>query len=69
MSMRAGIGIVKVMGRSAGFIAAHSALAARDVDLVLIPEVEFELHGDAGILKHIEHALARNGTDPSIDHF
>lgn len=34
-----GIGFVKVMGRHAGFIAAHAALASGDVDLCLIPEV------------------------------
>jgi 6-phosphofructokinase 1 len=58
-----GIGIVKVMGRNSGFIAAHSALAARDVDLVLIPEVEFQLEGEAGILPHIDRALSRNGAN------
>jgi 6-phosphofructokinase len=54
-------GIVKVMGRHAGFLAAHSALAAGKVDLVLIPEVAFELRGANGILPHIERALQRNG--------
>jgi 6-phosphofructokinase 1 len=34
-----GIGIVKLMGRSAGFIAAHATMASGDVDLCLIPEV------------------------------
>ena len=34
-----GIGVVKLMGREAGFIAAHAALASGDVDLCLIPEV------------------------------
>jgi 6-phosphofructokinase 1 len=56
-----GIGIVKVMGRSSGFLAAHSALASRGVDLVLIPEVAFELDGKNGILPHIARALKRNG--------
>jgi 6-phosphofructokinase 1 len=56
-----GIGIVKVMGRNSGFLAAHSALAARDVDLVLIPELAFELRGENGILPHIDRALKRNG--------
>ena len=31
-----GIGIVKLMGRSAGFIAVHSTLASGDVDLCLV---------------------------------
>ena len=34
-----GIGIVKLMGRHAGFIAAHATLASGDVDLCLVPEV------------------------------
>jgi 6-phosphofructokinase 1 len=35
-----GIGIVKLMGRSAGFIAVNATLASGDVDLCLIPEVQ-----------------------------
>ncbi|HEX7510105.1 MAG TPA: ATP-dependent 6-phosphofructokinase, partial [Chitinivibrionales bacterium] len=52
-----GIGIVKVMGRESGFIAAHTALASGDVNYVLIPEVPFELHGEAGLLAHLEKRL------------
>eukprot|EP00741_Cyanophora_paradoxa_P014162 tig00020746_g13666.t1 len=33
-----GVGVVNLMGRSAGFIAMHATLAARDVNLCLIPE-------------------------------
>jgi 6-phosphofructokinase 1 len=36
-----GIGIVKLMGRSAGFIAVHATLASGDVDLCLVPEVRY----------------------------
>eukprot|EP01048_Picozoa_sp_COSAG05_P004501 COSAG05_NODE_245_length_12989_cov_32.994725_2_plen_341_part_00 len=39
-----GVGIVKLMGRSAGFIAAHAALSSGDADLCLIPEVDIEVH-------------------------
>ena len=35
-----GVGIVKLMGRDAGFVAAHAALASNLVDLCLIPEVK-----------------------------
>ncbi len=42
-----GIGVVKLMGREAGFIAAHAALASGDVDLCLIPEVCGRLGGIA----------------------
>jgi 6-phosphofructokinase 1 len=40
-----GIGIVKLMGREAGYIAAHATLASREVDLCLIPEVAVPLNG------------------------
>lgn len=37
-----GVGIVKLMGRDAGFVAAHAALASNMADLVLVPEVKIE---------------------------
>jgi 6-phosphofructokinase 1 len=49
-----GIGIVKVMGRESGFIAAHTVLANNDVNYVLIPEVPFDLDGENGLLRHLE---------------
>jgi 6-phosphofructokinase 1 len=36
-----GIGLVKLMGRESGFIAAGAALASQEVNYVLIPEVPF----------------------------
>jgi 6-phosphofructokinase 1 len=56
-----GIGIVKLMGRHAGFIAAHATLASGDVDLCLVPEVEVELEGKYGVLPHIERVLRTKG--------
>ena len=38
-----GIGLVKLMGRHAGFIAAGAALASQDANFVLVPEIEFPL--------------------------
>ena len=38
-----GIGIVKLMGRESGFIAAYATIASSDVNLVLIPEAPFSL--------------------------
>jgi len=38
-----GVGIVKLMGRDAGFVAMHAALASDIVDLCLIPEVQWKL--------------------------
>ena len=40
---RNGIGLVKLMGRESGFIAAYAALAYNDVNFCLIPEVPFTL--------------------------
>jgi 6-phosphofructokinase 1 len=45
-----GIGLIKLMGRSAGFLSAFAALGSGDVDLVLIPEVPIVLEGPDGIL-------------------
>jgi 6-phosphofructokinase 1 len=52
-----GVGIVRVMGRESGFIAAHTALASGDVNFVLIPEVPFELEGDTGLLASLKKRL------------
>jgi len=40
---RNGIGLVRLMGRHAGFIAAHATLASGNVNLCLIPEEPFDL--------------------------
>lgn len=37
------IGLVKLMGRHCGFIALHATLAARNVDICLIPEMDISL--------------------------
>lgn len=52
-----GIGIVKVMGRESGFIAAHTALASNDVNFCLIPEIEFDLDGEHGMLAALKRRL------------
>jgi 6-phosphofructokinase 1 len=56
-----GIGLVKVMGRESGFIAAHTALASHEVNFVLIPEVPFNLEGYNGFLTHLEKRLKNRG--------
>ncbi len=55
---RNGIGLVKVMGRDSGFIAATTAIASNVVNYVLIPEVPFRLHGAGGLLEHLHRRLA-----------
>ena len=54
-----GIGLIKLMGRHSGFIAATAALAQQDVNFVLIPEIDFDLEGENGLLKKLEDRLAR----------
>ena len=55
-----GIGLVKLMGRESGYIAACTALASHDVNFVLIPEVPFNLEGYNGFLHHLEERLKRS---------
>lgn len=56
-----GVGLVKVMGRDSGFIAATTALASNETNFVLIPEVPFEMDGPQGLLKSLEDRLEKRG--------
>ena len=56
-----GIGLIKLMGRYSGFIAATAALAQQDVNFVLIPEVDFDLDGPGGLFQEVEKRLALRG--------
>lgn len=56
-----GIGLVKVMGRDAGFIAAAATLASQDVNFALIPEVRFDLDGPKGFLHALERRIIDRG--------
>ena len=56
-----GIGLIKLMGRHSGFIAATATLAQEDVNFVLIPEVDFDLNGPEGFLSALEARLALRG--------
>jgi 6-phosphofructokinase 1 len=58
---RDGIGLVKLLGRHWGFVAANAALASTDVDLVLIPEVPMRLEGEQGVFHYINRVLDRQG--------
>jgi 6-phosphofructokinase 1 len=49
-----GIGIVKLMGRESGFIAANATLATNEVNFCLVPEVDFDLDGPSGLLAQLE---------------
>lgn len=45
LGVRNGVGLVKLMGRYSGFIAAYASLAHNDVNFCLVPEVSFSLKG------------------------
>eukprot|EP00268_Persea_americana_P029639 TRINITY_DN2865_c1_g1_i3.p1 TRINITY_DN2865_c1_g1~~TRINITY_DN2865_c1_g1_i3.p1 ORF type:complete len:537 (+),score=85.12 TRINITY_DN2865_c1_g1_i3:307-1917(+) len=57
-----GIGLVKLMGRSSGFIAMHASLSSGQTDICLIPEVPFNLEGPHGVLRHLEHLIQTKGS-------
>eukprot|EP01084_Bolivina_argentea_P076657 138951_1 len=48
-----GVGIVKLMGRSSGYIAAFATLASGEVDVCLVPEAPIILDGPNGCLPHL----------------
>jgi 6-phosphofructokinase 1 len=56
-----GIGVVKLMGRSSGFIAMQASLASGVVDVCLIPEVHFEMQGERGLLAYVQSLLDDKG--------
>ncbi len=52
-----GISIVKLMGRESGYIAAQTVLASMDVNVCLVPEVDFDFAGPNGLMATIERRL------------
>jgi len=56
-SVKNGVALVRLMGRSAGFIAAGATLASQDVNFCLIPEVPFSLGGPGGFLATLQRRL------------
>ena len=56
-----GIGLIKLMGRHSGFIAATATLAKQDVNFVLIPEIPIDLEGPNGLLQKLEERLQQRG--------
>ena len=56
-----GIGLVRLMGRHSGYIAATAALAEPDVNYVLIPELPFTLDGEKGLIPWLKQRLERRG--------
>ena len=52
-----GIALVKLMGRDSGFIAASAALSIQEVNFVLVPEIDFDLHGPNGFISVLKKRL------------
>ncbi len=52
-----GIGLIKLMGRYSGFIAATATLAQQEVNFALIPEVDFDLEGPEGLFEAVKTRL------------
>lgn len=52
-----GVGLVKLMGRYSGSIAAEATLSNGDVNFCLVPEVRFTLQGEGGVLGLLEKRL------------
>lgn len=70
------IGLVKVMGRASGFIAAHAALASLEANAVLVPETPFSLDEAGGLLEFLDdrmrekdHAVIVVAEGAGQDHF
>lgn len=61
ISVKHGVGLVKLMGRSSGSMALHATLSSRVVNICLVPEVPFELNGPHGLLEYIMHRLETRG--------
>ncbi|MDR1042217.1 MAG: ATP-dependent 6-phosphofructokinase [Deltaproteobacteria bacterium] len=56
-----GVGLVKLMGRDSGFIAATAALARGDANFVLIPEIDFDVDGPGALLDRLYKRLSSRG--------
>ena len=56
-----GIGLVKLMGRQSGFIAAEASMGLKHVNMVLVPEEPFALTGPGGVLDVLEGRLRSRG--------
>ncbi|MFH0926105.1 MAG: ATP-dependent 6-phosphofructokinase [bacterium] len=54
-----GIGLVKLMGRNSGYIAALTTIANNDVNFCLVPEADFDLDGEGGFLDVLERRLIK----------
>ncbi len=58
---RYGIGLVKLMGRDSGFIAAAATLASSEANFCLLPEFPFVIDGEQGLFAAVERRLEHRG--------
>lgn len=49
-----GISIVKLNGKHTGYVCLEASLSSSEVNVCIIPEMEFELQGQKGLLKYVE---------------
>lgn len=56
-SVQNGVGLVKLMGREAGFLAATATLASGEANFCMIPEAPFHLEGNSGFLARLKRRL------------
>lgn len=54
---RHGVGLIKLMGRESGWIAASSSISNSNVNFCLIPESPFDLEGPNGFYEHLRRRL------------
>ena len=57
-----GVGLVKLMGRDSGFIAAYASIANPVVNFCLVPEMAFDLEGPNGLLTALENRFRAGKT-------
>ncbi len=56
-----GVGLVKIFGRSCGFIALSATNSSRDINVCLIPEAPINLFGEHGVIEFIMKRLQIRG--------
>jgi len=60
-AVRRGVGLVKLMGRHSGYLAASATLATGLVDVCLVPESRFGFDGPDGLVALLERRLDTEG--------
>jgi 6-phosphofructokinase 1 len=61
-----GLGLVKVMGRDSGFIAAYASLASSVTNFCIIPEIPLTLEGPEGLFSALERRYFKRRKDHAV---